>query len=206
MTIITTRAKNRSQTMDNIQYRPAAIILYPGRADSIYRLKSGLVRLHTMDNEGNSLTLRYVKPGEFFGEEALAGLERQHFAESVTDSVVEMFPSSLVTPEIALDLTKHLACALNRGYVHISRLATKRLRSRIAAALIELSDTALGSKNATGQAQVYATHDELAAAVGSVRETVTKVIGELAKEGAIDSGYGKITLRNYNRLCSIAME
>jgi CRP/FNR family transcriptional regulator, cyclic AMP receptor protein len=207
MTMMTIERPNtRSQSMDNILYRPNAVILYPGRANSIYRVKSGLVRLHTMDDDGNSLTLRYVKPGEFFGEEALAGLERAHFAESVTESVVEMFDSKLVTPEIAMSLNAHLAAALNRAYVQISRLALKRLRSRMAAALLELSDTAVGSKSPEGLYQVFATHDELAAAVGSVRETVTKVIGELAKDSLIDSGYGKITLRNLDGLRNVALE
>ena len=205
MTTILERPIQRS-TMDTIQYRAGAIILYPGRAEMVYRVKSGLVRLHTMDDEGNSLTLRYIKPGQFFGEEALAGLERYHFAESVTESIVEMFNLKLITPEIALSLTANLAEALNGTYISILRLATKRLRSRIAAALLEMSETALGSTNADGQCQVYATHDELAAAVGSVRETVTKVIGELSREGVIESGYGKIVLTKPQGLHSIALE
>ncbi len=204
--MILERTVTRSQSMDSVQYRPGAIILFPGKADSIYRLKSGLVRLHTMDNEGNGLTLRYVKPTDFFGEEALAGLERQHFAESVTESIVEIFSVNLITPEIALNLNARLAEALNRSYVTISRLAGKRLRARIAASILELSETALGSLRPDGQKQIQATHDELAAAVGSVRETVTKVIGELAREGVIDSGYGKIILRDETGLMKIAAE
>ena len=193
-------------TMDSIQYRPGAIILYPGRADMVYRLKTGLVRLHTMDNEGNGLTLRYIRPSEFFGEEALTGLERQHFAESVTQSTVEMFKAKSVTPELATELNVCLAKALGRNYLSISSLVSQRLRSRIAGALIELSETALGVVSVTGERQVLATHDDLAAAVGSVRETVTKVIGELSREGTIDSGYGKITLLNLNGLRGIALE
>ena len=203
MTTILERPRNN---MDTIQYRSGAIVLYPGRAEMIYRVKSGLVRLHTMDDEGNSLTLRYIKPGQFFGEEALAGLERDHFAESVTESLVEMFHVNLITPEIAANLNICLAKALSGTYLTIQRLATKRLRSRIAAALIEMSDTALGSMTESGQQQVYATHDELAAAVGSVRETVTKVIGELSREGVIESGYGKITLSNFEGLNTIAWQ
>ena len=51
---------------------------------------------------------------------------------------------------------------------------------------------------------IYATHDELAAAVGSVRETVTKVVGELSREGIISAGYGKITLKDQQALANIA--
>jgi CRP/FNR family transcriptional regulator, cyclic AMP receptor protein len=200
------RPKPQSHSTEGIPYRPGAIILYPGRAESVYRVKSGLIRLHTMDNEGNGLTLRYVKPDEYFGEEAIAGLERYHFAESVTESVVEVYNVKLLSPECFVAICTRLAVALNGGYVSISRLVTKRLRARIAAVLLELSETALGTVKSDGQRQVFATHDELAAAVGSVRETVTKVIGELVREGAIDSGYGKITLRNYTGLQNIALE
>jgi CRP/FNR family transcriptional regulator, cyclic AMP receptor protein len=196
----------RSTRMDIIQYRRGAIILFPGRADNIYRVKSGLVRLHTMDTDGNGLTLRYVKPSDFFGEEALAGLERQHFAESVTDSVIEIFPTHLITPEIAVSMNIRLAQALSSSYISISRLAGKRLRARIAAVIVELADTAVLTIKPDGTKQIAATHDEIAAAVGSVRETVTKVIGELAREGVIDSGYGKIVLRDIDGLQQIARE
>ncbi|MFN3265958.1 MAG: helix-turn-helix domain-containing protein [Deinococcales bacterium] len=206
MTLTRERPKTRSQSMNYIVYRPNSVILYPGRAGAVCRVQSGLIRLHIIDNAGNSLTLRYVKPGEFFGEEALAGLERQHFAESVVESVVEMFDVSLVTPQTAMLLNMGLAAALNQSYVQIARLALKRLRSRMAAALLELSDTAVGGRSADGGLQVFATHDELAAAVGSVRETVTKVIGELVRDGLIDSGYGKITLRDIEGLRTVALE
>jgi CRP/FNR family transcriptional regulator, cyclic AMP receptor protein len=195
---------NAASSMDTIHYRPGAVILYPGKAENLYRVKNGLIRLHTMDDDGNGLTLRYVKPGEYFGEEAIGTLEREYFAEAVTDSSVEMFNPKNLSGEQMLDFAQALAKALRRGYQSIYRLAGKRLRSRIAAELLELADTALGSIKPDGLSLVYATHDELAAAVGSVRETVTKVVGELSKEGVIDSGYGKITLVNVPALRAIA--
>jgi CRP/FNR family cyclic AMP-dependent transcriptional regulator len=192
--------------VDTISYRPGAVILYPGKPDQLYRVKSGLVRVHTMDDEGNGLTLRYVKPGEYFGEESLAGLERTYFAEAVTDSSVDVFNPALLGPEETLDVTVHLVKSLNRGYTSLYRLAGKRLKSRIASELLELAQTALATKKPDGKTMVYATHDELAAAVGSVRETVTKVVGELAREQVIDAGYGKITLRDPAALKRIAEE
>ena len=47
---------------------------------------------------------------------------------------------------------------------------------------------------------------DLAAAVGSVRETVTKVVGELSRQGAIHAGYGKISLTSPAVLRTIAGE
>lgn len=73
----------------------------------------------------------------------------------------------------------------------------------MAAALLELSETPLAHEE-EGKVVLKATHDELAAAVGSVRETVTKVIGELAREGYIRSGYGKIQLLDLKGLKELA--
>lgn len=192
--------------VDTVSHRPGAVILYPGRPEQLYRVRSGLVRVHTMDDDGNGLTLRYVKPNEYFGEESLAGLERGYFAEAVTDSTVDVINPALLGPEETLDVTVHLVRSLNRGYRSLYRLAGKRLKSRIASELLELATTALATRKPDGKTMIYATHDELAAAVGSVRETVTKVVGELSREGVIDAGYGKITLRDPDALRAIADE
>ena len=192
--------------VDIVTYRPGAVILYPGKPEQLYRVKAGLIRVHTMDDDGNGLTLRYVKPGEYFGEESLANLERSYFAEAVTDSSVEVLNPTQLNPEELADVTTHLVQSLNRQYITLYRLAGKRLKSRIASELLELANTALATRKPDGKTMVYATHDELAAAVGSVRETVTKVVGELSREGVIDAGYGKITLKEPEMLRSIAEE
>ena len=87
---------DRTTFVDTVSHRPGSVILYPGKSDMLYRVASGLVRVHTMDDDGNGLTLRYVKPGDYFGEEALAGLDRQYFAEAVTDSSVDVINPALM--------------------------------------------------------------------------------------------------------------
>ncbi|WP_337845251.1 helix-turn-helix domain-containing protein [Thermus sp.] len=194
-----------TQVRETCSFRPGEVILYPGvpgPRDRVFQVLKGLVRLEAVDPEGNALTLRLVRPGGFFGEEALLGLERAHFAEAVTE--VELLPlPQEPDPETLKALAVHLAQALAEGYRRIERLATQRLKNRMAAALLELMDTPL-AREEEGKIVLRATHDELAAAVGSVRETVTKVIGELAREGYIRSGYGKITLLDLKGLRELA--
>ncbi|GGJ82273.1 helix-turn-helix domain-containing protein [Deinococcus aquiradiocola] len=201
-----TARPDRSTFVDTVSHRPGSVILYPGKSDMLYRVASGLVRVHTMDDDGNGLTLRYVKPGDYFGEEALAGLDRQYFAEAVTDSSVDVINPALMSAEDNLIVTTHLVRTLERAYESIYRLVGKRLRARIAGELLELKDTALATVQPSGETMIYATHDELAAAVGSVRETVTKVVGELSREGVISAGYGKITLKDETALARISAE
>lgn len=180
------------------------IILFPGPADHLFRVRRGLVRVHTMDDEGNGLTLRYIKPGGYFGEESLTGEPRGYFAEAVTDTEVEVLDAHGMRREEERALTRHMVSALESMYRGLDRLANKRLRARVAAELLELGDSAIASRDENGFPLVHITHDDLAAAVGSVRETVTKVVGELARLGAVEAGYGKVSLRDVERLRAIA--
>ena len=143
-----------------------------------------------------------VRPGGYFGEEALAGMERSYFAEAVTEVVAEPLPKE-PHPEEIRQVLLSLAQALSESYRRIERLATQRLKNRMAAAILELAETPLAHEEQEGVV-LRATHDELAAAVGSVRETVTKVIGELTREGYIRSGYGKIILKDIKGLKELA--
>lgn len=215
--------QTRATLVDTVTYRPGAIILYPGKAELLYRVVSGLVRIHTMDDEGNGLTLRYVRAGEYFGEEALSknpssgqesediesvpheSLQQRHyFAEAVTSCSIGLINPTELSAAERWQITQHLVRTLQRAYQNIYRLVGKRLRARIASTLLELRDTDLAEHLDTGKLVIFATHDELAAAVGSVRETVTKVIGELTREGIITAGYGKIIVNNEPALTTIA--
>ena len=194
-----------TQAHETITFKPGEVILYPGvpgPRDRVYRVLEGLVRLEAVDEEGNALTLRLVRPGGYFGEEALAGMERSYFAEAVTEVVAEPLPKE-PHPEEIRQVLLSLAQALSESYRRIERLATQRLKNRMAAAILELAETPLAHEEQEGLV-LRATHDELAAAVGSVRETVTKVIGELTREGYIRSGYGKIILKDIKGLKELA--
>jgi CRP-like cAMP-binding protein len=194
-----------TQARETVTFKPGEVILYPGvpgPRDRVYRVLEGLVRLEAVDEEGNALTLRLVRPGGYFGEEALAGMERTYFAEAVTEVVAEPLPKE-PHPEEIRQVLLSLAQALSESYRRIERLATQRLKNRMAAAILELAETPLAHEEPEGLV-LRATHDELAAAVGSVRETVTKVIGELTREGYIRSGYGKIVLKDLKGLRELA--
>lgn len=196
----------KGDATDLLNVKAGEVTLFPGGPDNLYRLQEGLIRIHTVDDEGNGLTLRYVKPGGFFGEESLVGLPRRYFAEAVTPSAIRVMSPATLTPQDNLTLTTHLVEAMERLYRSLYRLSGKRLKARIAAELLDLQDSALATTGPGGEAVVHITHDDLAAAVGSVRETVTKVVGELSRQGAIHAGYGKISLTSPAVLRTIAGE
>ena len=188
------------------RFAPGEVVLFPGPPGPVYRVVRGLVRVHTVDGDGNGLTLRYVKPGGYFGEEAVAAAPRRYFAEAVTETEIASTPWEELDDAVRIELAGHLAAAMQSLYRSLSRLAGKRLKARIAAELLELRDSDLASRDGDARPVVHITHDDLAAAVGSVRETVTKVVGELSRMGAITAGYGKIALDDVDLLREVAGE
>lgn len=197
-------APKRRGAVGASQYAAGEILLFPGAPGGLYQLRSGLIRLHAVDHGGYGVTLRYVKPGGYFGEESLSGHQRHYFAEAVTDSAVDTVQVEKLSRQDLLEVATYLAVCSVQLSRALLRMAGKPLRARVAAELLELADSALAGETDAGQPVVYLTHDDLAAAVGSVRETVTKVVGELARSGALKAGYGKIVVLDAAQLAHIA--
>lgn len=187
-------------------------VLSPGRSDNLYRLESGLIRLHVLDADDargeilRSLTLRYVKPGAYFGEEALTGGERWYLADAVTRCSVSILSPNELSASDRSALETSLAASIDGLGRALRRLARKPLRARVAAEVLELADSELATRGADGATVVAMTHDDLAASVGSVRETITKVVGDLVRLGAVRAGYGKLIVRDEHVLREVAGE
>lgn len=180
------------------------VLLFPGPPDGVWRLVEGLARVQTVDADGNGLTLRYVKPGEFFGEESLVGSHRTYFVEAVSFVTVERWQASELDDTLRAALLEALARTIPELYGSLRRWSGKRLKARVAWELLALADTPLASRDDHGRSVIRATHDDLAAAVGSVRETVTKLLGELQRGGVLVAGYGKVTLLDPDALHVVA--
>ena len=180
------------------------VLLFPGPPDGVWQVTEGLARVQTVDADGHGLTLRYVKPGEFFGEESLVGGRRTYFVEAVSAVTVERWQVSELDDALRARLLDASARTISDLYRALRRWSGKRLKARVAWELLALADTPLASRDEHGRAVVRATHDDLAAAVGSVRETVTKLLGEMQRSGALEAGYGKVTLLDPDALGSLA--
>jgi CRP-like cAMP-binding protein len=179
-------------------------ILYPGHGGRLYRVTDGLVRLYSLDETGAGMTLRYIKPGGYFGEETFLGLHRSYFAEASTAVRLERLAARALDPDGIEALNRHLIAVVAHLYGAGQRSAGRPLRVRIAAELLDLSDSALAEVDPRGIATIRITHDEIATSVGSVRETVTKTVGDLVRSGAIEAGYGRLRLIDTATLRSIA--
>ena len=176
------------------------------RANSIYRVREGLIRVIRTTPEGRLMTLRHVMPGDFFGEEALVDSTRLEVAEALTNAEVEAIDPTNIDFVDLQTVTQSMSKQMQRLMDYEYHLQTGDLRQRVARYLIQLAQTPLAVQNDAGHMMVSATHELLAEGTSSTRESVSKIITDLRNENLIASGYRSIVLLNWEELLDIAEE
>ena len=173
-------------------------------AQSVFRVRDGLIRITRMTPEGRVLTVRHVMPGDFFGEEAFMHGQREEIAEALTNAQIEAIDPELINHGDLMTITQSLSNQMQRLMDYEYHLQTGDLRQRVARYLIQLADTPLAAKDEAGRYVISATHELIAEGTASTRESVSKIITELRSEGLIESGYRSITLLDSLELQAIA--
>lgn len=172
---------------------PAGQVLYaPGRpTEVLFILKGGRVRLYVIGADGRTLTTAIVEPGQLFGEMVPMG-------QSLTDTYAETLDASVVClmsrtdvdrlllsdPRIAARIAEILGRRVAELETRLSDTVLKSAPDRIASTLARLADR--------DGASIRLTHEQLADLVGTTRETVTKVLVDLAARGFVQQRRGRI--------------
>jgi len=173
-------------------------------AQSVFRVRDGLVRITRMTPEGRVLTVRHLVPGDFFGEEAFMDGKREEIAEALTAAQIEAIDPALVNQQDLMAITRSLSVQMQRSMDYQYHLQTGDLRQRVARYLLKLAETPLAQRDAKGRPVISATHELIAEGTASTRESVSKIITELRSEGLIVSGYRSITVVAGDELAEVA--
>jgi CRP-like cAMP-binding protein len=179
--------------------RKETIYLRGESAHTLYRLEEGLVRIVELLPDGRLITLRHVLPGDYFGEEALEGRRYRYTAEAMTEIVVQGFDPRAMNHEALHAVARNLARQMRRVHAYETHLQTGELRSRIARYLLFLADTPASFRDEKGL-YVAASHEEIADATASTRESVSKILSDLRQEGLIATAYRKVYLLDLRAL------
>lgn len=165
----------------------AGQVLLEPRASSevLFLLKKGRVQLYRLSAEGKKLIVAEVKPGGFFGEMAVLGQTMgESFAEAAEDSLLCAMSRTDVQrllhehPDIALHVVEHLARRLRDAEAQLETLAYDRLEARLAAVLLREVDS-------RDQCVRGLSQQEIAEMIGSTRESVTRLLNQMARQGLI---------------------
>ena len=167
-------------------------IFAPGDApEALYVLRSGLVKLSHVSEDGQESILRVFGPGDVFGELLLAVRARPFLATALTSCTVTVVPGKTflqllsMIPRIGFNfigvLSRHLAeMALDRG-----QASHKWSFDRLALTLLKLSKAHGEEKGAGTAITLPLTHQILADMIGASRETVTRRLGRLKHLGVV---------------------
>jgi CRP/FNR family transcriptional regulator, LitR-dependent transcriptional activator len=194
--VATPRATSASEApMQTLTFQRRQTLYHSGdAAQSVFRVRDGLVRITRMTPEGRVLTVRHLVPGDFFGEEAMDEGKREEVAEALTTAQIEAIDPALINQQDLMAITRSLSHQMQRLMDYEYHLQTGDLRQRVARYLLELGKTPLAKRDASGRPVISATHELIAEGTASTRESVSKIITELRAEGLIASGYRSITL------------
>ena len=160
--------------------------------DTLYMILSGKVKVTNIGPDGKEVILSVLNEGEFFGEMALLDKEPRS-ANVVSMEKTEMmllrrkeFMNLLENNgEILSKLLAVLSGRLRHANAQIRSLALLDVLGRIARLLL---DTARKEGRRLLDGSVVfrrPTHQEIASMVGTSRETVSRMIGDLSRDGYI---------------------
>ena len=105
-------------------------------AQSVFRMRDGLVRITRMTPEGRTLTVRHVLPGDFFGEEVFRTGTREEMAEALTTAHVEAIDPNRIDQGDLMTITQSLSIQMQRVMDDEYHLQTGDLRQRVARYLL----------------------------------------------------------------------
>ena len=164
------------------------------RSTEVFYVTSGLVKIVVMAQNGTESVFGLRGHGVFIGDMATLNNERRSAdvvaVESTTAVVVpaDRFTRYLEDfPTVAIALLRMQSRRLNE-MTQRSMLGGRSVKARIAQRLLELS-------NRTNRAGVVElTQSELASFVDASREWTSKALGELRREGAIETARGRVII------------
>ncbi|AYV26458.1 cAMP receptor protein [Streptomyces sp. ADI95-16] len=204
MAAIADAAPMRTYTAGEMLYSP------PQPCEVLFILKRGRIRVFRVSTEGRALTTAIINPGTIFGEMLVLGQRMYgNFAEALDDITVcvmgrdDVHRLLLSDPRIAARITAILGRRLADLEQRLSDTVFKSVAQRVACTLITLippSPPTRALRPLARHPQVALTHEQLAALAGTTRETVTKVLRELADRGLLRLGRGRITVLEPDRL------
>jgi CRP-like cAMP-binding protein len=167
----------------------------------LFLVVSGLIRVALAGPDGRRFAVAYLRRGDLAGLARLTGRRYPLSFVAVTDCRL----LRLGEPAFEELLRRHpdvgvaVAEQLNRhidDILHETALAAfGHVRQRVLRHLL-----ALAVIDPAGPASCQITHQELADAVGSARETVSRVISELKAEGLLEGNHGAVVIPDLQRL------
>ncbi len=188
------------------RFEAGEVVLREGDdSDTCYIVRTGRARAVRVHPDGRMIALANFGPGDIFGELAMFDNERRSATVETleeTETIAILGPDMRRVireqPEIAIQLLSGLARRLRDTNDRLARQSFQTVQSRVAAVLGEITRRA--EPEAEGDVLVTATQAELAQLAGSSRESASRFLAELERQGIITQGRGKLIVHDVGAL------
>ena len=185
---------------------PAGALVYRDEeSPRLIVVVKGLLRVFLTSADGRQVTVRYARSGDVAGLALVVGGPAPESIQAMTSSLVVALRVDTLRALLATDPGVARACAeeltrqLYRAFDDISEQAFLTVRQRLVRQLLLLATAAEGS-----HLVVRASQQELADAIGSVREVVTRNLHHLHEEGLVDISRDEVAIVDPVRLAEEA--
>ncbi len=187
--------------------RGGSLVLDRESSRWVYLVIRGRLRVTTITPQGKEAVLGYVDPGELFGEQTLLGEPNTaDRVEAADESRIARIPAELVqgvmeeSPLATLAITKLIGMRLSRLERRLRSLLFRSNRERLLHLLVDLARQYGIPKVQGVEIKIAFSHQELANLVGSTRESVTLLLGELESQRLIRVTKRRISLLDSQRV------
>jgi CRP-like cAMP-binding protein len=156
-------------------------------ADTLFQVRSGLVKLTAVTTAGDEMLLEVYHPDAVFGEMCfcdegqVASAIAIEDSEIATASVGQLRNLLREQPDLALALFGEFASRLSSAYLNLQTAVFDVVLTRVAARLVELAAHGARSEDGSIDLLYKVPHSDLAEMLGVRRETVTRAMIELRR-------------------------
>lgn len=171
-------------------------------ADRIFILKTGVVKIVQADEDGNEVTRDVLGDHDLFGHlpsHHSSGSNSEHAVALTDDVSICTFKRSdfeevlARNPQVSLRLASHIGDKLRALEQKYDSLVFKDVRSRLLEFMRRYCAQFASERDAAGAVPNHLRQEDIAQLIGSSRQTVAELIGELEREGLLH--YTRRTIR-----------
>lgn len=172
--------------------------------EALFILKKGKVQLYRISPDGRKLVTNTLTADTVFGEMSLIGQGMYNsFAEAIEDCTVckmdraDLERLLIEKPQVALRILEVIGKRLVEVEARLEDIAFKTVAGRLASLLLRLMKE-------EGKTIIGFTHQNLADAIGTYRETTTQTLNKLKAQGLLNTGRKRIEILDPQGLQRIA--
>jgi len=191
-------------------HRNQVLFVEGGSAQHLFGLRSGLVKMVNLLENGKERIVRVLFPGAIFGFEALAKATYPVTAVVLQDSDICIVPgdefSALLrsSADVALGVVQYLVGEVTRGRTQIADMSFKDARMRVATFLLSLVPPDQFKSSGNAALTLPFSSLEIGEMLELSPETVSRTWGALRRDGVIEKHGRRLVIQNLEKLQDVA--